>query len=109
VSFGEPGDDVNGTADRVLRQAQVMVSDMADDLRGVVQELTLTRRDLRGALTLLGTAYKHGLVVMKLGNALNDYAGADLRRADLGKIRSLDGIRWTTSTQWPAGSLVRWP
>lgn len=33
-------------------------------------------------------------------NALNDFTGVDLRRADLDGI-PLDGLRWSTKTQWP--------
>lgn len=39
-------------------------------------------------------------VVADLHHALNDFTGVDLRHADLDGI-PLDGLRWSTKTQWP--------
>lgn len=38
----------------------------------------------------------------ELHRALNNFTGADLREADLAGV-SLDGLRWSVTTQWPPG------
>ena len=51
----------------------------------------------------LEMAYQRGQALKSVSELLNDYGSADLSSADLNQVVSLDGVRWTESTQWPDG------
>ena len=58
-----------------------------------------TRATRHGVPALPGTQGHLGDAQQLQG--CRNYKAADLRKADLGQVVSLDGIRWTASTRWP--------
>jgi hypothetical protein len=84
---------------RALDIDHALVSASCDLDLDLVRDLALDlARDLDRTTRLVADFY----------HALNDFTGADLRSVDLAGI-SLDGLRWSTATQWPSqwGEQVR--